>query len=163
MELLVAISDNNVIGNNNKLLWNIPEDLNRFYRLTKNNVVVMGRKTFESIGKPLKNRINIVITNNCNLQVSDELYFTSYENFKELLKLIKLFNKKIFIIGGKQIYDLFLDECKILNITLIYKSYNGDTKFYFNKDNYELKDISEPYYSDNEDCFYQFLTYKKIE
>jgi len=90
--------------------------MKRFYNLTKNNIIVMGRKTFESIGKPLKNRINIVITNNTSYLSSENLFFTTFENFNNLIKNIND-NKKIFIIGGEQIYNLFLSKCSIITPT----------------------------------------------
>jgi dihydrofolate reductase len=161
MELIIAVSQNNIIGNNNKLLWNIPEDLKRFYNLTKNNIIVMGRKTFESIGKPLKNRINIVITNNTSYLSSENLFFTTFENFNNLIKNIND-NKKIFIIGGEQIYYLFLSKCSIINITKIYKDFNGDCQFNLNLENYKLVEESELNYSENETCNYQYLIYNLI-
>ena len=70
IKLICAISKNNVIGNENKLPWSIPGDLKRFKELTSNNWVVMGRKTFDSIGRPLPNRTNIVLSENKNLKIS---------------------------------------------------------------------------------------------
>lgn len=163
MELIIAITQNNVIGNNNNLIWNIPEDLKRFYNLTKNNIVVMGRKTYESIGKPLKNRINIVISNSkSGYSKINNLYFTTVEKFDSLIENINNENKKIFIIGGKEIYNIFLNKCDILNITRIYKDYDGDTKFNFDLNKYELIEKSVLEYSENENCNYQYLIYKLL-
>jgi dihydrofolate reductase len=163
MELIVACSQNNIIGYKNKLLWNIPEDLKRFYKITKNNIVVMGRKTFESIGSPLKNRINIVITRRYDkIKVDTNLYFTNIENFDNLIEEINKDNKKIIIIGGASIYKLFLPKCNIVNITMIYKDYEGDTMFCIDKNNYMLIEESELYYSLDENCNYKYLIYKLL-
>jgi len=112
-EMLVAVDNNNAIGSNNTIPWYIPEDLKRFQDITKNNIVVMGRKTFESLpnGK-LKNRINIVITNNItNKNTEPHLIFTNMNNFHTIIDNIKN-NKKVFIIGGSEIYNLFYNYCK---------------------------------------------------
>ena len=69
IKLICAFSKNNVIGNENKLPWNLSEDLKRFKKLTSNNLIVMGRKTFDSIGRPLTNRKNIDLSNNLNLEI----------------------------------------------------------------------------------------------
>jgi dihydrofolate reductase len=149
LELIVAFSKNFVIGNENKLPWRIPEDLKRFKELTTNNIVVMGRKTFESLPSgPLKNRINIVLTkqNISDANVTDANVIDAnviYTNFEKFPSIIQNFNdKKIFIIGGSEIYNLFLPYCKIIHITYIHEDYKGDSYFpykinYF-IDNYNL-------------------------
>ena len=80
ISIIAAVSKNGVIGVDNKLPWNLPEDLKRFKELTTNNVVIMGRKTYESIGKPLPNRINIVITRNEDFSVPGVLTAKSLQN-----------------------------------------------------------------------------------
>ena len=77
IKLICAISKNNVIGNKNQLPWNISQDLKRFKELTSENIIVMGRKTFESIGRPLPNRKNIVLSNNKNLKIENVEVFNS--------------------------------------------------------------------------------------
>ena len=72
LSIIVAISKNNVIGKDNKLIWHLPEDLKRFKKLTTGHTIIMGRKTFESLGRVLPNRKHIVITNNANMQIEDE-------------------------------------------------------------------------------------------
>ena len=71
IKLICAISKNNVIGKENNLPWNIGDDLKRFKELTSNNIIVMGRKTYESIGRPLPNRRNIVLSNNTDLKIEN--------------------------------------------------------------------------------------------
>lgn len=110
MELIVAVSQNGVIGNSdtNDLPWNVPEDLSRFYQLSKGHIIIMGSNTYNSLPDGLvmlKNRINIVITSkpekyNHNMV---DLYFTNLYDFWILLEKIDTQNKKKLVIGGKDI------------------------------------------------------------
>lgn len=115
--IIVAINKNNVIGCNNSIPWKNKEDLNFFKNTTTNNIVIMGRKTFESIGKTLPNRINIVISKTLSGN-SKDLYFCS-SPLKALELAKKFFNKEIFIIGGETIYKEFLDLADTLLISCI--------------------------------------------
>lgn len=129
---IVAMSINGVIGKENKLPWpKCKEDLKRFRELTTDNVVIMGRKTYDSIGKPLPNRINIIVTSSIKVEVqshSQDLHFTS--SIKEALLLANSFDKKIFIIGGDTLYRQTLPLWDILYLTIINKHIeDGDTKF----------------------------------
>jgi dihydrofolate reductase len=116
ISLIAAIGENNELGKNNSLLWNIPADMKRFKDTTILHSVVMGRKTFESIGKPLPNRRNIVITHNLNYKKD------GVEVVHSLAQALDLFpdpNEEIFIIGGAQIYELTMDIADKLYITHI--------------------------------------------
>lgn len=124
ISIIAAISENRVIGNNNKLLWHIPEDFARFKKITSNHPVIMGRKTFESIGKPLSNRTNIIITHDENYKTEGCLVVHSLE---EAIK--KAVGKKIFIIGGGQIYQQAISLADKLYLTVIKKNFTGDTYF----------------------------------
>ena len=102
--IVAAIASNNVIGQKNSLPWDIPEDLKRFKQLTSGHIILMGRKTFDSIGRPLPNRTNIVMTKDTNYQKKGiEIVFDE----REALNLIKDLNQEVFIIGGSKIYELF--------------------------------------------------------
>lgn len=128
INLIVAADPDMNIGKNNGLPWKIKEDLKLFKELTTNNIVIMGRNTYESIGKPLPNRINIVITSK---KINDNLYtFQSVEEAIKYCKKIDL-NKKIFIIGGKKIYQYCLENNIVdqIFISKIKKRYEGDVKF----------------------------------
>lgn len=157
-EIVVALSKNLGIGKNNKLPWNIKEDLKHFKELTVNNIVVMGRKTYFSLpekNRPLPNRINIIITNNPNdYKNTENIIFTNLENFYKCIQNVK---KKIFIIGGQEIYKLFINETTKMHLTYIDKNYDCDVKFPSFK-NFEIKNYSENYYSENENCNYRFIT-----
>lgn len=121
--LIAAIADNGIIGNAGKIPWHISEDLRRFKRLTMGHTVIMGRKTYESLGKPLPGRRNIVITR-CTL-------ITGIECFTGLDSAIKACpgNTTVFIIGGAELYRQALPLADSLCLTLVHQSPNGDTKF----------------------------------
>lgn len=136
INLIVAKSSNNVIGNNNELLWKIPNDLKYFKKVTTNSVVIMGRKTFESIGKILPNRLNVIISK----QSGDlkEIYkgcknCLFFDNFNDMFLFIndQDFYKNIFVIGGGEIYKYFIEN-NLINkyyITEIKQEFEGDTYF----------------------------------
>lgn len=112
------------IGINNSIPWHIKEDLEFFKKTTLNHPIIMGRKTFESIGKPLKNRKNIIITRNKNYKVEDSSV-EIYNNVNEVLKRYN--NQDVFVIGGKQIYLLFNNHADKLLVSRLPNSYNCDT------------------------------------
>jgi dihydrofolate reductase len=142
----------------------IPEDLKRFYELTNNNIVVMGRKTFDTLKKPLKNRINIVITKNTNYQNSNNLFYCKLEDLDNILNKLDIINKKIFIIGGYEIYNTLINKCNKLYLTIVYSKINGKKLLSFDKINndYQIIDQSEIFYSTNTKCNYNYITYQKI-
>lgn len=161
IKLICAISKNNVIGNENKLPWSISEDLKRFKELTSNNWIVMGRKTFDSIGRPLPNRKNIVLSKNKNLRIDSVEVFNSP---KEVIESYKNNSdqKDLFIIGGTYVYELFLEYSEYLFITHVDKEYSGDA-FFPKIDWNEWKLISEESrYDDDEKVNFYFRDYKKI-
>lgn len=121
--LVVAKSNNNIIGNNNKLLWEIKDDLKWFKELTLNKTIVMGRKTYESIGKALPNRKNIVLSTDLNFKPNDVIL---YENIERLLLEN---NEDLYIIGGGQIYREFLNYSNKMFITEVDTNIEGDTMF----------------------------------
>ena len=122
--IIVAYSNNLLIGKDNSIPWHISNDLKRFKKLTTGNVIIMGRKTFESLGsKPLPNRRNIVISSKLNTSNSVKVY----KNLIEALNDHK--NEKIFLIGGYSIYKEGLNFASNLEITEIDISLDGDTYF----------------------------------
>ena len=161
IKLICAISKNNVIGNENELPWNISEDLKRFKELTSNNWIVMGRKTFDSIGRPLPNRKNIVLSENKNLKIDSVEVFNTPEDVIESYKN-NSDQKDLFIIGGTYIYELFLEYCEYLFITYVDKEYLGDA--FFPKINWdEWKLIGEETkFDDKEGVNFNFRDYKRI-
>lgn len=132
---IVAMSINGVIGKDNKLPWSCKEDMKRFKELTTDNVVIMGRKTHESIGKVLPNRINIVVTSTVNIitSKSEDLHFCP--DISSALLLADSFNKKIFIIGGDTLYKQTIPLWDLLYLTIINKIIeNGDVHFLERRD-----------------------------
>ncbi len=123
--LIAALDRDRCIGKDNQLMWNLPGDLKRFKDITTGFSVIMGRKTFESIGRKLPNRRNIVITRN------QELKIEACEMAHSLEEALKLCNdeEKIFIIGGAQIYEQALPRATQLNLTRVEKSFYGDAFF----------------------------------
>ncbi len=122
---IAAISKNRVIGKDNGLIWAIPEDLRRFKQLTTGHAVIMGRKTYESIGKPLPNRTNIIITRDKNFTASGCIITNSLdEAFKQADN-----DTEIFVIGGGQIYEQALSKIDRLYLTVIDQEAEGDTYF----------------------------------
>ena len=117
LNLIVAKAKNNAIGKNEKIPWNIPEELQYFKAKTINNVVIMGRKTYDSIGKPLNKRINIIISN--TKAFSGENCFT-VKSLEAALSLAKRFNKEIFIIGGERLYKEAIDIVDRMYITEVF-------------------------------------------
>ena len=124
--LVAAIASNNVIGKENSLPWSIPEDLKRFKQMTSGHTILMGRKTFDSIGRPLPNRQNIVMTKDKNFQQEG---IQVINDFDEALELIKESNEDVFVIGGSKIYELFEPVANSLAITRILKDFEGDAFF----------------------------------
>jgi dihydrofolate reductase len=161
IKLICAISKNNVIGNENKLPWNLSEDLKRFKKLTSNNLVVMGRKTFDSIGRPLPNRKNIVLSNNLNLKIDGVEVFNSPDEVISLYKEIPE-KKDMYIIGGTFVYKLFLEYCDYLYITYVDKNFEGDA--FFPKIDWKAWNLTreEEKYDENEKLKYFFRDYKRI-
>ena len=124
MNMIVATNSNGIIGRDNQMLWHIPEDMQYFRKKTLNTIVVMGRKTFDSLPcGPLKSRINVVITSHPKKYIPIKQPFTIFcnldeceENLKELQRTLQ---KPIFIIGGSQIYCHFFKKCKTIYVTLV--------------------------------------------
>lgn len=158
LSTIVAIGNNNVIGLDNKMPWYLPSDLKYFKENTLGKVVIMGRKTLESIGGPLKDRKNIVITRDKNYNPN----FADVEiahDFSEIKKYIDD-DKENFIIGGAEIYREFLPYCKFLYVTRIYKDFEGNKFFdHLNEGEWEIIKASE--IKNYKDLKYEFLVYEK--
>ena len=132
---IVAMTSERVIGKDNDLPWRLPEDLKMFKRTTSGHPIVMGRKTWDSLGKykPLPNRQNIVITR--DTEWSDE--GATVIHSPEQLSQLELMDQQVYIIGGAQIYELFLPSLDALIVSHVYENHAGDTYFpefetYFN-------------------------------
>lgn len=124
--IIVAKAENNVIGNDNQLIWHLSNDLKRFKQLTSGYPIIMGRKTFESIGKPLPKRTNIVITRNTDWNPEGILVVHS---LPDAIEKGKEMDSTIFIIGGGNIYEQAMDWADALEVTEVHETLEGDTKF----------------------------------
>jgi len=147
------MSKNRVIGNDNTLIWYLPEDLKRFKQLTTGNAIVMGRKTYESIGRALPNRRNIIITRDINYSVYGCEIVNSIE------EAILITGGDCFIIGGGEIYRQALDKADLIYLTLIDKEFEGDTLFPDIGDNW--KEISKEDFENN-DFNWSFIQYERF-
>jgi dihydrofolate reductase len=126
LTLIVAHDQNRLIGGGNALLWHLPEDLKRFKALTSGHPILMGRKTFESIGRPLPNRANIVITRNSDW--THEGVHTA-SSLEEAIGMASMMDSQIFLIGGGELYAQGLPHADVLEITEVHATYEGDTWF----------------------------------
>ena len=163
LSIIVAKAKNNIIGKNNQLLWHLSDDMKRFKALTTGHPVIMGRKTFESIGKPLSNRENIIFTTNPDFNVESEnvKVVHSIEDIKEYINNDDI---NAFVIGGAMIYNLLMPYVKVLYVTEINKDFEGDT--FFNKINEEeWKEISrqEGPADEENDFTYDYVVYKRVD
>ena len=127
LSIIVAKGKNNIIGKENKLLWTLPADMQRFRELTDGHVIIMGRKTFESLGKILPNRKHIVFTQNPDFKVDDE----NVEVVHSMLEIKEYIDndEENFVIGGAMIYSLTMPHVTKMYVTEINKDFDGDTFF----------------------------------
>lgn len=170
-ELIVACDKNGIIGDssNNSIPWHVPEDLTHFRQITTetpDSVIVMGRKTFESFGgKPLKGRIHIILTKNPALHRGNfrNVHFVDYSNIPYMFEQYR--SNRLFIIGGKEIYDMFFDMCKIIHLSIIHVYSGGDIQFPRDIDETLFTTISKSniLISKVSETPYQFFTYAKKE
>jgi len=135
---IVAMNQNRIIGDGNKLLWHLPGDLKRLKSLTMGTPLIMGRKTWDSIGKPLPGRGNIVLTNSKSWKAEGAIVVNSFEDAitrsNQWIEKNKLINNsetkdKIFLFGGAKIYKLGLQYCNVIEITKVIFDTNIGTKF----------------------------------
>jgi dihydrofolate reductase len=157
IKIIVATSKNKVIGNNNKLIWKLSSDLKRFKELTTGHPVVMGRKTYESIGRPLPNRRNIIITRNLEYEADGCEIVSSLE---EALLLTK---SDCFIIGGGEIYKQSLEVADKIYLTLVHKDFEGDTKFPELGKEWATIDTKDFESDDKNEYNYSFIEYDRYE
>ena len=156
LTIIAAASTNNVIGFDNKLIWNIPKDLKRFKELTQGHSVIMGRKTFESLPSPLPNRRNIVVTRNKDYSPEGIEVLSSIEDALDVCRE----DLQPFIIGGGEIYSQTINLVDKIELTRVYKDYQGDAFFPdIPLDNFELANELVNYLDDDSSTKYSFLTY----
>ncbi len=160
ISIIVATSKNGVIGHANEIPWHLPRDLKHFSSTTKGHTVLMGRKTYESIlkslGKPLPERKNIILTTQKDFQASGCVVIHSWDEAAKIAE-----GEDVFVIGGAEVYKLALPFTDRLMLTVIDTVADGDVYFTFDKDEWNL--ISEEFHQKDEknkfDC--TFYTYER--
>jgi len=157
ISLIAAFAEEGVIGKDGKIPWTLKEDLKHFRKKTEGCSVVMGRKTYESIGRPLPNRLNIVMTNNPKMLKGVK----EVSNRKEALEIASTYSNEVFIIGGEKIYEEFLPMATNMYLTKIDIKTKGDAFF----PKWNVNDWEELSRQDKEDqnqnIKYCFLEYKR--
>ncbi len=127
ISMIVAVDEVRAIGKDNRLLWNIPEDLQRFKRLTTGHAIIMGENTYHSIGRPLPNRTNIVVTLDQNLVLPGVLVVHSLDEALAVARGQEA--EEVFVIGGASIYKQMLPRVERLYLTLVEGTHDADTFF----------------------------------
>lgn len=160
LSIIVAKAKNNIIGKENKLIWHLPEDLKHFKELTTGHTMIMGRKTFESLGRLLPNRKHVVFSQNPDFKVDDE----NVEIVHSMLQIQEYIEneEENFVIGGAMIYNLLMPYVTKLYVTQINKEFEGDT-FFPKIDENVWKEVSREKGLKNEEnnLDYEFITYER--
>jgi dihydrofolate reductase len=165
ISLIVAHSSNRVIGIDGQLPWHIPDDLKYFKAITIGKPIIMGRKTFDSIGKPLPGRLNIIITKNTDLSIEECVVVNNLEaaisEAKNFFKTQDTEQEEIFIIGGAQIFKQSMEFVNKIYITEVHADYAGDVFFDELSDNDWIEVSRDLHDSENDKIPFSFVTYKK--
>lgn len=160
VSIIVAMANNNAIGKDNKMPWHLPADLKHFRQLTTGHYIIMGRKTYESIGKPLPNRTSVIITRNTDYKAEGGVVVESIEEALEKAKGAG--EKEVFIIGGAQIYEQTISMANRIYLTKIDADFEADT--FFPKLSKEWKEAGkkEVFSPDEKNAYtYSFLTLER--
>ncbi|MCS5712549.1 dihydrofolate reductase [Candidatus Berkiella aquae] len=157
ISFVVAMAENKVIGHNNQLLWHLPNDLKHFKELTIGKPIIMGRKTYESIGKPLPERQNIILTQQALTLPGCDVVHSVEEALAKAGTA-----EEVMVIGGGEIYRLFFPQAHTLYITLVHTTLNGETTFVeFDQDAWE-ETAHEEYFQDAKHAYdYSFITMER--
>lgn len=154
--LIAAVARNGAIGKDNALLWRLPEDLKFFKRTTLGCPVIMGRKTFESIGRPLPGRRNIVVTRNTDWQHDGVDVVHSLEDARALTAM----EARVFVIGGGELYAQALHQADGLILTEVDADFEGDT-FFPHWDRLQFQEVSRETHHADAGWDYHFVTYQR--
>ncbi|WBL44944.1 dihydrofolate reductase [Algoriphagus halophytocola] len=162
ISLIAALAENNIIGKENDLVWRLPDDFKRFKALTSGHYILMGRKTFESLGKPLPNRTHLVVTRNAEYQVPEGHYvFQTVED--AFIFSQKMGVDHLYVIGGGEIYKQTLPLADELVLTEVKAKPEGDTKFpEFDKTKWKIT-FQDHHPADERHLYpFTFITYERI-
>lgn len=160
LSIIVAIGRNNEIGKDNKLIWHLPADLKRFKELTTGKTIIMGRKTFESLGRVLPNRKHIVLTHNKEYKYENDMV----EVICDLREIEKYINsdEENFVIGGASIYKMLMPYTKRMYITRIDEGFDADAFFpEINENEWEIEEKEQGTTDEDNPYRYKYITYVK--
>ena len=160
LSIIVAVAENNVIGKDNKLIWHLPEDLKRFKRLTTGHTIIMGRKTFESLGRVLPNRKHVILCNDMEMNIDDK----NVEVLEDISMLKEYIDseEEHFIIGGATIYKLLMPYAKKLYLTLIHEEFEGDVYFTeIEEKDWKVIDREEGLRNEDNPFDYEYITFER--
>ncbi len=160
LSAIAAMAEDRVIGKDNQMPWHLPADLKHFKAITTGHPVLMGRKTYESIGKPLPNRTNIILTRDTTYSAPDCLVVTSAESALNMAHEQEM--NEIFVIGGAEIYRQLMPKIQRLYLTLIHHKFAGDT--FFPELAGEWREISrENHSADDKNAYdYSFVVMERV-
>ena len=160
LSIVVAMDDNRLIGSKNQLPWHLPADLAYFKKLTTGKSILMGRKTYDSIGRPLPNRRNIVITRNSNISIPGCEVVSSIDHALELTKE----DPEVMVIGGASLCEQLLPKINRLYITKIDGEFEGDV-FFPKYDDFDWREVScEAHSKDNSNAYsYKFIVLDRVQ
>ncbi len=173
LELIAALTQSGVIGINGTISWNIPEDLAHFRQYTMNQIIVMGRKTFQSLPRPLPNRTHIVLTNtlwvqspdNCKYNSCPVHYCTMDDLEKTILEVDPDRRKRVIIIGGGEIYRHFYKKCDRMCLTVVDNPIRGDVAvpeiLHYARKHMKVVNRTGKLYSAMGGEVYEIITYKR--
>ncbi|CAM2772051.1 dihydrofolate reductase [Salinicoccus roseus] len=155
VSLIVCHAEQNVIGFKNKMPWHLPNDLKHVKKLTQGNTIVMGRKTFDSLGRPLPNRRNVVLTRNRDFDAEGIDVIHEVADIKEL-------EGEVFIFGGSGVYNQTMDLVDEMHITRIHETFGGDTFFpEYDESEWELVSSEEGIIDDKNRYPHEFLHFRR--
>lgn len=155
VSLIVCHAEQNVIGFKNKMPWHLPNDLKHVKKLTQGNTIVMGRKTFDSLGRPLPNRRNVVLTRNRDFDAEGIDVIHEVADIKEL-------EGEVFIFGGSGVYGQTMDLVDEMHITRIHETFGGDTFFpEYDESEWELVSSEEGIIDDKNRYPHEFLHFRR--
>jgi len=162
LSMIAAMGKNRVIGKDNAMPWHLPADLQHFKKTTLGSPIIMGRKTYDSIGRPLPGRLNIILSRNTKLEIEGCSVVDSLDN--ALMLAQESAKDEVFITGGAHLYDTFLEEADRLYLTLIDEAFDGDT-FFPDYTQFSWQEVSrEDHHADDKNPHnYSFVTFDKIE
>ena len=161
LSLIVAKAKNNIIGKDNQLIWHIPEDLKRFKTLTSGHTIIMGRKTFESLGRVLPNRHHVILCNDAQMNIDNE----NVEVLEDISMLDKYINdeEENFVIGGATMYKLLMPYCSKMYITEINQEFEGDVSFpKINMKEWKVESREKGLKDEKNPYDYEYVTYARV-